>query len=222
MIKNILFTISILTLINFITMQFVNAQTGENEIIKNALETVEKATTEGLSKITESVNNASESITTSTEDAKELSNNTASSQAFQQIKNIATDMGNATENSTENLLDSSELFNSRTNDNQYEGSSTLEEQLNLAQEKLKQSGLGFFTDSGSKSLDKQGQSVQEKINQTYQVENTGNWIIGESDKLNFMYPNNWNVNVSDSRFDNYELLFGIKQIMHPSKFQMKQ
>ena len=188
-------------------MQFVNAQTGENEIIKNALETVEKATTEGLSKITESVNNASESITTSTEDAKELSNNTASSQAFQQIKNIATDMGNATENSTENLLDSSELFNSRTNDNQYEGSSTLEEQLNLAQEKLKQSGLGFFTDSGSKSLDKQGQSVQEKINQTYQVENTGNWIIGESDKLNFMYPNNWNVNVSDSRFDNYELLF---------------
>jgi len=33
------------------------------------------------------------------------------------------------------------------------------------------------------------------------------WIIGESDKLNFKYPSNWSVNVSDSRFDNYELLF---------------
>ena len=77
--------------------QFVYAQTVENEIIENTLETVEKATKEGLSEITESVSNASESITTSTENAKELSNNTASSQAFQQIKNIATDMGNATE-----------------------------------------------------------------------------------------------------------------------------
>src|SRR5215207_5379367 len=105
--------------------QFVYAQTTENEIIKNSLENVEKATTKGLSKIRESVNNASE--------------------------------------------------------------------------KLKPSGLGF-TDSDSKSLDKKEQSVQEKINQTYQVENTGNWIKGESDKLSFKYPSNWDVNVSDNRF----------------------
>src|ERR671912_762281 len=77
--------------------QFVYSQTVENEIIENTLETVEKATTEGLSEITESVSNASKSIAISTENAKESSNNNASSQAFQQIKNIATDMGNATE-----------------------------------------------------------------------------------------------------------------------------
>jgi len=40
-----------------------------------------------------------------------------------------------------------------------------------------------------------------------QEDNIGNWTIGESDKLSFKYPNHWNVNVSDSRFDNYELLF---------------
>jgi hypothetical protein len=39
--------------------------------------------------------------------------------------------------------------------------------------------------------------------------NTGNWTTGEgeSDKLSFKYPSNWNVNVSDSRFDNYEIVF---------------
>jgi hypothetical protein len=58
------------------------------------------------------------------------------------------------------------------------------------------------------SLDKQTQSAQKKIkNQTHQEENIGNWIKDESDNLSFMYPNHWNVNISDSRFDNYELLF---------------
>ena len=77
--------------------QFVYAQTAENEIIENTLETVEKATTKGLSEITESVDNASKSITMSADNAQELSNNNASSQAFQQIENLATDMSNATE-----------------------------------------------------------------------------------------------------------------------------
>ncbi len=90
---------------------------------------------------------------------------------------------------------------------QEQGSTSLEEQLKLAQEKLNQLGLGSFSDSSSQSLDKQAKSVREKINQTYQVENTRNWIIGESGKLSFMYPSHWNVNVSSSRFDNYELLF---------------
>ena len=40
-----------------------------------------------------------------------------------------------------------------------------------------------------------------------QENNIGNWRIGASDKLSFKYPSQWNVNVSDSRFDNYELLF---------------
>src|SRR5215204_859979 len=77
--------------------KFVYAQTAENEIVENTLETVEKATTKGLSEITDSVSNASKSIAISTENAKESSNNNSSSQAFQQIENIATDMGNATE-----------------------------------------------------------------------------------------------------------------------------
>ena len=77
--------------------QFTYAQTVENEIIENTLETVEKAATEGLSELTESVSNTSKSIATSTENATELANNNASSQAFQQIENIATDMGNASE-----------------------------------------------------------------------------------------------------------------------------
>src|SRR5215217_2921408 len=77
--------------------KFVYAQTAENEIVENTLETVEKATTKGLSEITDSLSNASKSIAISTENAKESSNNNSSSQAFQQIENIATDMGNATE-----------------------------------------------------------------------------------------------------------------------------
>src|SRR5688500_17146238 len=40
-----------------------------------------------------------------------------------------------------------------------------------------------------------------------QENNNRNWKIGASDKLSFKYPSQWNVNVSDSRFDNYELLF---------------
>ena len=48
------------------------------------------------------------------------------------------------------------------------------------------------------------QGIQHSLAQTY---NTANWTTGESDKLNFKYPNHWEVNVSDSRFDNYELLF---------------
>ncbi len=91
----ILFLAFITLVISF--SNFAYAQTIENEIIENTLETVEKATTQGLSEITESVSNASKSIATSTENAKESSNNNSSSQAFQQIKNIATDMGNATE-----------------------------------------------------------------------------------------------------------------------------
>ena len=98
--------------------QFVYAQTAENEIIENALESVEKATTKGLSKIKESVSNATK----------------------------ATDSTNT-----------SDRFISQ---NQSE-----------------------FKDS------------------------TRNWINGESDKLSFKYPSHWDVNVSDSRFDNYELIF---------------
>ena len=98
--------------------QFVYAQTAENEIIENTLETVEKATTEGLSEIKESVSNASK----------------------------ATDSTNTSDRFI--LQNQSE-----------------------------------FEDS------------------------TSNWINGESDKLSFKYPSNWDVNVSDSRFDNYELIF---------------
>jgi hypothetical protein len=90
---------------------------------------------------------------------------------------------------------------------QFGGATTLEEQLKLAQEKLNQLGLGSFPDNDSQSLDKQAQSAQEKLNQTHQVKDSENWIIGESDKLSFKYPSHWNVNVSDSRFDNYELIF---------------
>jgi hypothetical protein len=86
------------TFIIFISMQLVYAQTAENEIIENTLETVEKATTEGLSEINESMSNASNSIAISTENAKDSSNNNTSSQAFQQKKNIVTDMDNVTEN----------------------------------------------------------------------------------------------------------------------------
>lgn len=45
---------------------------------------------------------------------------------------------------------------------------SLEEQLKLAQEKLNQLGLGSLTDSNSQSLDKQAKSVQQKKNQIYQ------------------------------------------------------
>ena len=85
------------TFISVISTQFAYAQTVENEIIENTLETVEKAATEGLAEITESVSNTSKSIATITENATEPANNNTSSQAFQQIENIATDMGNATE-----------------------------------------------------------------------------------------------------------------------------
>ena len=44
-------------------------------------------------------------------------------------------------------------------------------------------------------------------NQSEFEDSTSNWINGESDKLSFKYPSNWDVNVSDSRFDNYELIF---------------
>jgi SLAP domain-containing protein len=135
--------------------QFVYAQTAENEIIEKALETVEKATTKGLSEITESVSNASKSITMSADNAQELSNNTASSQAFQQIKNIATDMGNASK-----ATDSTNTSDKSTPHSQNE-----------------------FKDSSR------------------------NWINGESDKLSFKYPSHWDVDISDSRFDNYELIF---------------
>jgi hypothetical protein len=114
--------------------------------------------------------------------------------------------------SFKNLEDAIDSLDDDPYGNQYENSSTLEEQLKLVQGKLNQSNS--FSDIGSQPLNKQAQSVQEQIkNQTYQVEDTGkaeeteNWIKGESDKLSFMYPNNWNVNISDSRFDNYELLF---------------
>lgn len=40
-----------------------------------------------------------------------------------------------------------------------------------------------------------------------QEDNTGNLTIGESNNLSFKYPSHWEVNISDSRFDNYELLF---------------
>lgn len=60
-----------LTFISFISIQFVYAQTAENEIIKKALETVEKASTEGLSEINESVSNTSKSIAKLKENAVE-------------------------------------------------------------------------------------------------------------------------------------------------------
>ena len=77
--------------------QLTYAQPAENEIIENTLETVEKSATKGISEITESVSNASKSVATSTENETQPTNNTSSSQTFQQIENIATDMGNATE-----------------------------------------------------------------------------------------------------------------------------
>ena len=43
------------------------------------------------------MSNASNSVATSTENETQPTNNTSSSQTFQQIENIATDMGNATE-----------------------------------------------------------------------------------------------------------------------------
>jgi uncharacterized protein (UPF0333 family) len=63
MIKSILFIISFLTILIyfFIAMQFVYAQTVENEIIENTLERVENATAGISGIITESLNNASES-----------------------------------------------------------------------------------------------------------------------------------------------------------------
>ena len=78
--------------------QFAYAQTAENEIIENTLETVDKITTEFLSE-NESVSNASKSITMSADDAQELSNNNASSPAFQKIENLATNVSKVTENS---------------------------------------------------------------------------------------------------------------------------
>ena len=101
--------------------QFVYAQTAENEIIENALESVEKASTKGLSEIKESVSNASK----------------------------ATDSTNISDR--------------------------------------------FILQNQSEFKD-----------------STSNWINGESDKLSFKYPSNWDVNVSDSRFDNYELIFNDK------------
>ena len=101
--------------------QFVYAQTAENEIIENALESVEKASTKGLSEIKESVSNASK----------------------------ATDSTNTSDRFI--LQNQSE-----------------------------------FEDS------------------------TSNWINGESDTLSFKYPNNWEVNISNSRFDDYELIFSDK------------
>jgi hypothetical protein len=38
-------------------------------------------------------------------------------------------------------------------------------------------------------------------------ESSKNWINGESNKLSFKYPSHWDVNISNSRFDNYELIF---------------
>ena len=75
--------------------QFAYAQTVENEIIENTLETVEKATA-GISEITESLNNASELIERSTQNTTESAANNATQQATQ-IEDIATNMGNATE-----------------------------------------------------------------------------------------------------------------------------
>src|SRR5688500_17871233 len=60
-----------LTFISFISIQFVYAQTAENEIIKKDLETVEKATNEELSEINESVSNTSKSIEKLKENAVE-------------------------------------------------------------------------------------------------------------------------------------------------------
>ena len=44
-------------------------------------------------------------------------------------------------------------------------------------------------------------------NSLSQVDNTANWTKAESDKLSFKYPSHWKVNVSDSRFDDYEIQF---------------
>ena len=107
----------VLTFISFISMQLVYAQTVENEIIENTLETVEKAATEGLAEITESASNTSKSIATSTENATEPANNNTSSQAFQQIEHIATDMGNASESAIDSAKEEVEKLMSGANDN---------------------------------------------------------------------------------------------------------
>ena len=141
--------------------------------------------------------------------------------AILEKEKISTSAKESNENlSAEELLDETIALENETinetikghQEEQIGGSTILKEQLKLVQGKINQSNS--FSDSGSQSLDKQAQSVQEEIkNQTYQVEDTGkaeeteNWIIGESDKLSFKYPSHWNVDVSDSRFDNYELLF---------------
>ena len=49
--------------------------------------------------------------------------------------------------------------------------------------------------------------ISDIQNSIEQEDNPGNWTTGASDKFSFKYPNHWEVNVSDSRFDHYEVLF---------------
>ncbi|MGI9012266.1 MAG: hypothetical protein ACR2F1_13920, partial [Nitrososphaeraceae archaeon] len=61
--QNLQLIFSVITISIFLYVyQFAYAQPVEDEIIANVLETVEKASTEGLSEINESVSNASKSI----------------------------------------------------------------------------------------------------------------------------------------------------------------
>jgi hypothetical protein len=114
--------------------QFIYAQTVENEIIENTLETVEEATPDSL-EITKPF----------------------------QLENITSNLNNGTAESAitteEDVIQGTEeAIKSETNDsdpsseNQY-GSSTLEEQLKLAQERLNQLGLvGSYNTNNSNTL----------------------------------------------------------------------
>src|ERR671911_416221 len=77
--------------------QFVYSQTVENEIIENTLETVEKATTEGLSEITESVSNATESAIAGAREQIEESVSGAKSAVANATEGTQTAATNATE-----------------------------------------------------------------------------------------------------------------------------
>ena len=116
--------------------QLTYAQLAENEIIENTLETVEKSATKGISEITESVSNASNSVATSTENATQPANNTTSSQTFQQIENIATDTGNATESAIGGARDQIEETVTGTQ-------STIANATEGAKEQIEETGIGY-------------------------------------------------------------------------------
>ena len=83
------------------------------------------------------------------------------------------------------------------------GISEITESLNNASELIERSAQNT-TESTENNTPSDGSK------QYYQSEfkdSNKNWINGESDKLSFKYPSNWDVDISDSRFDNYEFIF---------------